>query len=364
MGTAWQFAAGDAETVKLWSEAVHRDAEKALFWGPMMYTAGPDDKNRLKHPDANKGAQIIRVRNEFKNKQGDRVTITNAGDLTERGVHGDGLARDSSETIDTFTMNLFFEDIVHSVRTEGPMTERRSVLEFRSTAREKLARWARRKMEGAIVLQLWGLTSWNNSGALRGWSSAAEAEVFLNTIQEYSTGDETLMYAGNASSSATVGADDVLSAQVITKAETLAFEDMDVPVEPLDINGEECLVLFAQGRGIEQLRYDDDWKAAQGTFVRDNSHPLLRRAIGKFSHTYVIETPVYLNPAANVGRSILCGKDALQMANVEDWSWFEEFEDIRKRRKVISIGAALGVAPTFFDSKRRNSLAIDHYVRS
>lgn len=361
MGTAWEFATGDAETVKLWSEKTIRQADKAMFFAPFVTSL--KDEDALRHPDAGKGGGIIQMRSDFKGKKGDTVTLSSAGDLSDEGTEGDGLLRDGGETLDTYTMTLKFTDIAHAVRTTGPMSDRRSVFDFRTLGMEKLSRWARNKMEGAIVLSLWGLTSWNNSGKLPTWPSAAASTVFGNSIQAFDS--DHIVYAGNATSDATIDSADVLTAQLLAKLETKAFEDLSIPLEPINVDGRDSLILFTSGRGIEQLQYDDEWRAAQQSAnLRGTTNPVLQRAVGRFGNIYVIEYPRTLNPAANVGRSILCGANALQMAKVEDWSWFEEYEDLRKRRKVISVGGAFGIAPTYLNSARRNAIAVDHYVRS
>lgn len=359
----WEFASGDPEIVEQWSEAVVRDAEKQLIWAPMMYSL--DDDKAIRHPDANKGQGIIKVHTLFQGgaKKGRTVHITNVADITGRGVHGEGLLRDTGANMDTYTMDLTFEDIAHQVRTTGPMSERLSVVEFRSMARKQLARWARRKTEGAIVLALWGLTSWNNTTKLRGWSQTGqETEVFGNTIQAFDS--DHIVYAGNGSSNSDLGQDDIMTAQLLTKLETKALEDLDIPLEPMNFNGEDGLVLYLSHRGCEQLQYDDDWKAAQNNNTRSPQHPQLRGTIGKYGRIWVVPYAFALNPAANVGQGVLCGMDALHFCKVEDWSWAEDYEDNRKRRKVISIGAALGAAPTYLNATRRNAIAVRYWQRA
>lgn len=360
----WQFGVNDTQTVKLWSEKVIRDADKTQWWAPVMYPVDGDAKT-LRHPDAGKGGEIIAVHTDFQNKSGDRVTIHNVAQSTGRGVHGDGYLKNTGATISTYTMNLFYENVAYQIVSSGELSERRTVMNFREHARKNLASWARRKTEGAIVLSLWGLTAPNNSSVLTNlnWNTT-ESEVFLNTIQAFDS--DHILYAGDATSDATIDSADVLTAQLITKAETKALEDLSIPLEMVNIDGEDCFILFTSGRGAEQLRYDPDWRDAQGYGnTRSSDNPLLKRAIGKYSKTYVVEYPNCLNPAANVCRSILAGKNALQMAKVEDWSWFEDYTiDTRKRRKAISIGGFFGMAPTYFNSTRRNALAIDHYVRT
>lgn len=366
-GSNWQFGTNDSTTVKVWSEKVIRDAEKQQIFAPMMYSI--DNPKVLRHPDAQKNLTgIIQVHSEFESidRKGDQVTISNIGRINGRGVHGDALLRDTGAVASTYSLALKFEDIAQQFRSSGPMSERRFVGNFREEGKAALASWARRKVEEAIVLQLFGLTSWDSSGPqLDNWRNAGETSVFGNSIQAFDASH--ILYAGDATSDATIDSSDLLSVQLITKAGTMAMEDLDIPIEPLTINGEDCMVLFASNRGIEQLKYDDDYK----NFLQfDKSSPLIKRAVAKIENIYVIPYPKCLRPTTNVGRAVLCGANALHMVKVPDslgnidWNWYEDFEDTRKRRKVISIGAALGIAPSYFNSARRNAIAIDHYVRT
>lgn len=355
----WEFATGDASTVKLWSEKVIRDAEKHLFFAPLAYTLKSSKSQRATESSKYKG--IIQVHSDLQSQKGDRVTLENVARITGRGVHGDGLLAGTGADLNVYTMNLFIENVAMQVRTAGELSERRVVMDFRETAMPELGSWAGRKLEEAIALALWGLTSWNNS-PYDNWSNNGETSVFGNTIQTFDSAHQ--LYAGDATSNGTIDSGDVLTAQMLTKAETTAFEDLAIPLEPLNIDGEDCLILFVSNRGKEQLLYDQEFREAQSANTRGSSNPMLSGTIGKFGRIWVIPYPKAPNPAANVGSAILCGANALQLAKVKDWEWWEGYEDSMKRRKVIAVGGTFGLASTYLNSTRRNAVAINHYQRS
>ena len=361
----WEFGINDTETVEKWSEAVIRDAEKMLTFAPFMTSM---TEGAIRNKEAKNIDGIIRVHTEFAgiDKKGRTLTIHNVADIpaSEQGVAGDALLRDTGADLDTHTMTLKYDAIAEQVRSSGLMSEKSTVLDFRTEARNKLARWARFKTEGAIVLALNGLTSYNNGTKLKYWpQNGINSDVYGNTIQAFDT--DHISYAGAATSNATITSGDILTAQYLSKLETYAFEDLDIPLDPMMVDGQEELILFVSNRGKEQIMYDEDFvRANADAGTRGSDNPIIRRSIGKWGCIRVCPMPFGLNPAANVGQSILCGKDALQMAKVEDFSWFEDFEDTRKRRKVISIGGMFGVAPTYFNSTRRNAIAVRHYVRT
>lgn len=360
----WEFGVNDAATVNKWSEAVIRDAEKQLFFAPFMTSM---TEGAMRSPDIAKGSGIIRVHSEFAgmDKKGRTLTLHNVADIdaAEQGIQGDALLRDTGADLDVYTMTLRYDAIAQQVRSSGEMSEKSTVLDFRTQARAKLGRWARFKTEGGIWLALNGLTSWNNTTKLKHWpQNGAIASVYGNTIQAFDS--DHIAYAGAATSNATVTSGDVMTAQFLTKLETKSFEDLDIPLEGMDVDGQPELILFLSRRGCEQLLYDEDWINANRAGVQSSDNPIVKRSIGKFGMIRVVPYDFCLNPAANVSQAILCGRDALQMAKVDDFSWFEDFEDTRKRRKVISIGGMFGVAATYLNSTRRNAIAVRHYVRS
>lgn len=361
---AWVFGDNDPLRVRQWSELVVRDAEKMQVFAPLMYSVDGGMKNKA--PDAQKAQGIIKVHTEFQSSAGDRVTIANTARVNGRGVEGDALLRDTGADLNTFAMDVYIQPIAQQLRTSGLLSEQRTLLNFRKEFRLKLAEWAARKVEEGIILSLSGLQSYYGN-TLSNWGQGVtsgfntESACFGNTIQSFDANH--IVYAGDATSVATVGSDDVLTAQLLTKLQTVAMETLDIPLQPLQIEGEDCFMLMCSNQGVEQLLYDPDFVQAQRANTYNKSNPLLTGVIGKFGMFYVRPYPKMLKPAANVSRALVLGQDALHLAKKDDWSWWEGFEDNAERRKVVSISAFLGMAPTYFNSSRRNALAVDHYVR-
>ena len=159
--------------------------------------------------------------------------------------------------------------------------------------------------------------------------------------------------------------------QGVDEVAARATEELDIPIEPLRIGGEDCYVLLMSGKSAEDLRLDPDYREAQAGFGKGES-PLVKRGFGKFGMIIPViypKMPSPVNPnvaagaAGNLSRALLLGKSALQFAKVSPWEFFENDADDAKRRTAISIGSMMGMTPTLFNGVRRNALAIDHYVR-
>lgn len=371
----WKYTPTDQLTIKTWSADAVRDAEKDMFFAPYMMAA-PGADRAFRSPDYNKGVGIIDVHTQFQSQKGDRVTIPNVGLVTGRGLHNDGLLRDLSNVLPTSGMDLFFENVANRLVSEGQLSQQRIALDFNREARYGLARWGTRKVEESIILALAGLTQWDTvtgptmkccDDPVNGRQS--ESSLFLNTVQPFTAA--TTMYAGDATSLADIDSSDRMSAQLLSRIETRATEELDIPIEPLRIGGEDCYVLLMSGKSAEDLRLDPDYREAQAGFGKGES-PLVKRGFGKFGMIIPViypKMPSPVNPnvaagaAGNLSRALLLGKSALQFAKVSPWEFFENDADDAKRRTAISIGSMMGMTPTLFNGVRRNALAIDHYVR-
>lgn len=362
MGT-FNFLAGDAQTVKLYKEKVVRDAEKQMFFSPLVYKKRTG-KDEMEPDDPERAQGLIQYHTEFAEKAGDRLTINNVARITGRGTHGDALLANTGANLNYNSMNLYIEPVAHQVKSSGPLSERRVAMDFIEDSTIELTSWLARKLEEAIMLTLAGLVTWNNS-PYDNWNNTGETAVFLNAIQAFDSTHQ--LYAGDATTNATIDAADKLSAQVLMKAETTAFEDLAIPLDPFRIAGEDCLLGFVGNRGKEQLLTDEETREALLQTERSKDTPLLRNSIGRLGRIWIIPYPKMPNPAANVGTLILCGKNAVQMARFDDddeETWWYGFEDNMKRRKVVALGGTYGMASTYLNSTRRNALAINFYQRS
>lgn len=357
----WNFTADDAVTIKLWSTKDTRESEKAQFWVPMMYTNDGEGARAPHIQDASKFKGAVRVVTEFDGKAGDRVTIPHVPRITGRGRHGDQLLRGSGQAHTLKTQDVFFDYFATQIISSGPLSDRRVGMKFIDTGRPALRDWFKRKVEEAITLAMFGLTAPANGSVLDCWDDE-ETAVFLNTIEEFASGQ--VLFAGDATSDATIDSADVLTAQALTKLETFAKEDQTIPVEEMTGNGENGFLFLTSGRGIEQLMYDEEFREAHTRVIRDERNPLTQRAKWKYGNLYIAEYPKCLKPAANVGRSLLIGAEALLFAKVEDMQYFMDPADDAQLRKALSVRGAAGAKANKIDGTRRNCVAIDHYVRS
>lgn len=362
MANTWQFANAGTGVPELWSEKAIRDMEKRQYFAPFMYSL--DNQKENKNPDFGKGAEIIQVHKEFRSKSGDRVTLMNVAAITGEAIYGDALLRDTGADLDIFELSVFFDYWAKQVRTSGPLSEKLQVLNFRKTSQPELSSYGAIHLEESILVALNRLSSWNNTTVLKNFATTgAASSVMRNTLTAFDS--DHIHFCGNATTNGTVDSADLLTAQELRKIKTKINEDLAIPLEPFKVDGHDRFLLAVSGRGAEQLLADDEFREAQKyTNLRGSKNPLMRQVIGEFDDFLVVEFPKTLNPAANVGQSLVLGRNALQVAEVEDPRWWEGVEDNMERRKVIALGGAYGLVGSYFNSTVRNSMAVRHYVRT
>lgn len=363
---AHQFSTDNAATVKRWSTKDTRDSEKSLWWYPLMFADDAKGEKAQKSGmvSAAKWTGIVRYFTEFtEHESGDRITIPHVPKVTGRGTHGDGILRGSGAAGNLLTQDLYLDFFAHQIYSAGPLSDQRAVLKFMDAWRPAMRDWYCRKWEEAIVLALWGLTTWSGS-TLENFNSGTigEANVFNSTIETFDA--DAITYAGDATSDATIDSGDVLTAQLLTKLRTTIREDRTYPVEPImDAKGKPCWLFVTSGRGIEQLKADPDFRESYTRVIKDADNPLTQRAEYYYDGFYIAEYEKCLKPIANVGRSLILGADALCLAKHKGIQYFVDPADDAQRREALSVTGSGAVKAHKINNYRRNAHAVDHYVR-
>lgn len=360
------------ESVVLYSEKITRDAERKLVFGSVMEAANVKAEKAFKHADFNKTEGIITVHTDFVAESGYELKIHNTPAIFSPGVKGDSNAIDQSVELDLFTQSLNYDYVRLPFQSSGRKNDEKTLISFMETAEKSGARWGARQMEGALVAMLWGLATPNNPAKLRylnqlGVGDTTLATVMGNTLSSYVYDSSHIIYGGPGTytTDAEVAADSGagMSAALLDTIITSIEEDADIPIEYMTIDGQDTAFMFVPGRVVEQLRADPDYqRIVQQTSGSENK--LVKRAIGRYGSLVIIEYSNCLNPAANVARCVIAGRNALQFckkSGLEPWTGTKDTHDWIK---LYALAMGYGVAPTYFDGTRRNSWAVDVYVRS
>lgn len=344
------YGVNDAETVKLWSRKLYREALNRTFMRRFM---------------SNDTDSIIQIQDDASKGAGDRVRILLRTQLGNIGISGDGTLEGQEEALTTHTDDVLIDQLRHAVRSGGRMTEQRVPFSIRNEARLGLEDWWADRIDDSIFRQLGGATA---DTRLTGMNDAVALDT-NHIVWPATLGTQTEAQLNTDSASGTMTLQDIDS--LVETAKTSTF-----PIRPLNVNGEPYFAMFIHPFQATDLRINtgtaqwlDIQKAvAQGGRISDN--PIFTGALGVYNQTILheaIRTPV--SPAQpNVRRALFCGAQAAAVAFGRDngpnvMTWNEELFDYGNQLGV-SAGMMWGVKRTIFNSESFGSIILPTHAKS
>jgi hypothetical protein len=356
MSFTWNYTSSSAETQKKWSRALQRDLEKENFFAPLIYDVSDNIPTDTK---ATQG--IIKQHNDLrgKNNRGNSLVVYNVANSTGKPVIDDATLAGSGGPIDTYTQEISLSLVAYEHVSRGVMSEKRVPLDFRREARTSLSGKLQRCLEEGLMLHLSGTNTFVNTN-IKSWASGDT--IFGNAVQTFDS--DHIKYV-TGSSDANVAADNTakLSAAVLDSVITKASDTLDIPVEPLRVDGEDLFLFLCSYEGLEQLFADQRFREAQQYAApRGKENPLLGFTKIRYRNLLIKPYAKIVKPIANAAYNLLLGKDALHvLPGSESVDWIEDFED-RKRKPVVATQMMLGAQGCKFNGTRRNAVRVVSYV--
>ena len=345
---ATNFAALQPQQKIVWCRDTWQMARDAMFI------------KRFMGSDAN--AMIQRITELTKSEKGERAIINLVADLVEDGVIGDNAREGYEEALQAYYVEIPIDLITHSVRNKGKLAEQKSVINFRSEARNKLAYWLANRIDQLAFLTLSGISyAYKNNGAARVTNSPFANLSFAAAVTAPSA-KRALMWNGSALVASVTGSITgayVASYKMITELVAYAKEHY---VKPLTAGGKEYYVQFVHPRTLAQLKQDADYQRAVVTGLeRGKDNPFFTGGTvtidGVVLHEHRL---VYTTKGAASGskwgaagavdgtRTLLCGAQALGMCDLGSPDWVEklfEYDSIAG----INVDKLLGlIKPKFY----------------
>ena len=327
------------EAVKLWSRKLFREALKNTTMSPEIGSSSNS---------------IIQMVDDTSKGPGDRVRVTLRMQLAGAGVAGDDTAEGEEEPLVTYTDDVVIDQLRHSVRSKGQMSEQRIPFSIRNEARLGLQDWWADRFDAAIINQLTG--------------NVAQTDTKYTGNQAVTAIDSTHIKRPNSKSNdQTLSAADTMSLTLVdTLVETA--ETLATPIRPVMIGGDPHYVLYLHPYQVTAMRTStstgqwlDIQKAAmQGGRVDNN--PIFTGALGVYNGVVLKKNtrmPLGIHSTtsaavANTRRAVFCGAQAAVIAFGRDngpnqMTWVEELFDYKNQLGVLA-GAIFGVKRTIFNS--------------
>ena len=328
-----------------------------------------------------KGAEManapIVVLNDLTKAEGDTVSFDLYMQITGRATFGDDSLEGNLESLDAYTDEITINQVRKGVDVGGRMTNKRTVNDQRSVARQKLTEW---------FAQFVDQTCFTNLAGKRGTNPfvlAKNVNYAVKDTHEFVDYDaDHIVYGGSATSKASMTAADKMKLSVIdkliVKASTEGGDaDKKVRLTPLDKNGEDAFIMLLHPYQEHDLRSDtgtagwlDIQKAAAG--AEGMKSPLFKQTLGNYrgvhfkKHKNVVLDNTYgVGGNVETARASFLGRQALVMAfgNASSANlradWTEKKTDVDDNKQAISGRMMFNAKRPRFNGQDVNSYAVD-----
>lgn len=355
------------------------DAQKRV-WSRDVWEAARTQMFVNKFIGDGENAMIQRITELTKTEKGDQCVIQLVADLVEDGVIGDNEREGNEEALQNYAQTISIDLLTHSVRNKGKMSDQKTVVNFRKYGRNRLSYWLANRIDQLAFLSMSGISySFKNNGAPR-VGSPFPGLSFAGDVSAPSA-KRSLMWTGSAldvSNTGSITSSFLPNYKMITELVGYAKEHY---VRPLMASGKEYYVMLVAPGTLVKLKQDADYQRAITTAApRSNENPWFTGAqvtidgVVLHEHNLVYTTKGAASgskwgagSAVNGTRTLLCGAQALGMADLGSPEWNEkEFQ--YGSQQGINVDKMFGLLkPKFYSIYDESTedfgvIACDHYI--
>ena len=326
------FATGDALTKKIWSEKTIREAIKDIFFAKFMGRGGYMGQ-RANGPDP---SAIILVKEDLIKQNGDSITVPLRVRLTNDAIDTENADIEGNEEEMLFhDFSVSINEKANAVKAKNKMAIKRPAFNLRTEFKDGLKDWLAEYVDIQSVISLSTSPTTNR-----------------------------VVFGGDATSTATVDATDVLSTTVISKAKRKA-RLATIKVPPLMVKGKPTYVLLAHDYQTKALKAESAWQQAQREGnVRGDDNPIFSGMLGMWDGVIIHEYE-RVRTFANWGSggttdgatALLCGAQALVHAWGQRPQWYEKLFDYN-RIPGVATDLIWGCKKTAFDGEDFGVVAV------
>lgn len=349
---------GDPKAQKKWSSALAVDQIKKSYFEKKF--VGTSDNS------------VIQRKTELESDAGDTISFDLSVQLRGEATEGDARLDGKEENLKFYTDQVIIDQVRKAVSCGGRMTRKRTAHDLRKIAKDRASDYWARYCDEMMFIYLSGARGINRDFLFpTDWAGRAN-----NAIQSPDAGH--ILYGGDATSKATLAAEDKMTRAVIERAQVqatmLQAQDPEAAnMAPVMIDGEEHYVLLMSPFQEYDLRtatgseWIDVQKAAAAAEGRNN--PIFKGGLGMINNVvlhshrnairfndYGTGTPVDAARALFLGRQ--AGVVAYGTSGGMRWEWKEDEKDYGNEPSVAS-GAIFGFKKTRFNGKDFGVISVD-----
>lgn len=312
--------------------------QQKLVWSRDVWQAARDQMFIKKFIGTGEDAVIQRITELTKTEKGEQVIMHLVADLVEDGVIGDNEREGNEEAMQSYSQVINIDLLSHGVRNKGKMSDQKTVINFREMGRSRLAYWLANRCDQLAFLTMSGIAySFKNNGAPRTGSPFPNL-AFAGDVSAPSSA-RSLMWDGTSlatSATGSITSSYLPSYKMIVDLVAYAKEHY---VKPLMSGGKEYYVLFVAPGTLANLKKDADYqRAVVGVATKSGTEsPWFTGGTVTIDGVVIHEHRLVYNTkgaasgskwgsggTVNGTRSLLCGAQALGMADLGSPDWVEK----------------------------------------
>jgi N4-gp56 family major capsid protein len=337
---------------KIYSLQVTKQGRDDNFWMSNGFMGSSTD-------DTSKPIQ--KVTELTKTERGTEAVMPLVGDISG-GVVGDNQLEGNEQPILADAQTIRIDQLRNGVRSKGRMSEQATVLRFRVQAKDVLAFWLADIIDELMFLVAAGRAFTVNTDGSTRTTSQLPSLSFASDVAAAST--NRLMFAGSATSEATITASDTFTWDLVTQAKAFAKRKR---IRPIRAGGKSYYILVLSTEQCRDLEKTADYKSIQAQAMpRGLDNPLFSNAkkiineVVIYDHQKVYNT-LGLASGSRWGsgstihgaQGMLLGAQALGYASLDDGSPGMDESDNTDygNRPALGIHRIIGMLKPQFKSK-------------
>ena len=353
--------------------------EQKTAWSKEMWSQARNMSFTNKFLGKGQNSLIQHITELKKSEKGARAVITLLADLEGDGVAGDRTLEGNEEAMKSYDQVIRIDQLRHANKHEGTMAEQKSVVNFRTESRDKLAYWMADRMDQLAFLTLSGVSyAMKNSGAARVGSDLPflefAADVVAPSAKRYGRWNNTSKAIEWGTGNGSILSTDTPAWELLVQAKAYAKDSYMRGVK--GAGGDETFHAFLTPTAMAKLKLDPTYlqnlRHAQNSkndaLFSGDSIKIDGIYIHEFRHVYNTRLAASgskwgLSGLVDGQQMLFCGAQAMGMADIGDASWVEKGFDYENQQG-ISTGKIVGFLKPQFTTQYSGNTVEDHGVLS
>lgn len=254
--------------------------QERLAWARSIWQVARVNSFTMKFMGTTENSAIQRITELTTVNGASKCVIQLVADLLQDGTNGDDALEGNEESLRAFEQKIQFDQLRHAVRNKGKLSDKRSTIDFRNQAKERLGVFFGDRIDQMAFLTLAGIAyTKKNNGANRVGTSALISIDFAADVKVPTSNRHLRCLASGAiaaGDTTAIVAADKLNYKSLVRAKAFA---KDTGMRGIRVGSEEVYHVFVTPNGMADLRLDPEFLAnIRSAGIRGDNNPLFSGA--------------------------------------------------------------------------------------